>query len=193
MAFTICYAGFRSGFFTIDHIHTVKQLIEKCHEYNRPLAVTFIDYEKVFDSIEHWAVFHALYHYDLDSLVENFNDLQRTLQQLYDACMWVGLKMNMSKTKVMANIYNVTNPSATVGSEMLEIVDLKTRLYNQCVLPTMTWTLTQEAVYRMRVAQRTMERVMLGIKLIDRVTNDQIRSRTKVKDVGNRITKLNWS
>lgn len=63
-----------------------------------------------------------------------------------------------------------------------------------CVLPTMTygaepWTLA----HRVRVAQRPMERAILGIKLIDRVLNVQIRSQTKVRDVGNRIMKLKWS
>ncbi|XP_026319268.1 uncharacterized protein LOC113229803 [Hyposmocoma kahamanoa] len=172
-------AGFRSGFSTTDHIQTVKQLMEKYHEYNGPIVMTFVDYEQAFDSVEHFAVFHALYRtvrmHELtnpvpikrgvwqgdiispklftsvlqdvvktlhwtkygvningvflsylrfaDDLVFFANDLRRMLQQLYDDSMWVGLKMNMYKTKVMANISNVTNPSVTVGSEMLEIVD----------------------------------------------------------------------
>lgn len=53
-------AGFRSGFSTLDHIHNVKKIIEKCNEYNQPLVLAFVDYEKAFDSIEHWAVFHSL-------------------------------------------------------------------------------------------------------------------------------------
>ncbi|XP_047996401.1 uncharacterized protein LOC125234237 [Leguminivora glycinivorella] len=51
---------------------------------------------------------------------------------------------------------------------------LKTRLFNQCVPPSMTygaetWTLSKKAVHMIRVAQRAMERAMLGIKMQDRM------------------------
>ena len=41
--------GFRSGYFTIDHIHTLNQLKEKCAEYQKPLCLAFVDYEKAFE------------------------------------------------------------------------------------------------------------------------------------------------
>lgn len=44
-------AGFRKEFSTIDHIHTVKQVIEKYKEYNKIKA--FIDYAKAFGSLDH--------------------------------------------------------------------------------------------------------------------------------------------
>ncbi|RVE40675.1 hypothetical protein evm_014675 [Chilo suppressalis] len=53
-------AGFRKGFRTIDHIHTLRQIIQKTEEYNRPLCLAFVDYEKAFDSIETWAVLQSL-------------------------------------------------------------------------------------------------------------------------------------
>ena len=53
-------AGFRKGYSTTDHIYTLNQVIEKSNEYNLPLCVGFIDYEKAFDSIEHFAIFEAL-------------------------------------------------------------------------------------------------------------------------------------
>ncbi|GFN75298.1 endonuclease-reverse transcriptase [Plakobranchus ocellatus] len=36
------------------------QVIEKSNEYNLPLCVGFINYEKAFDSVEHFAIFDAL-------------------------------------------------------------------------------------------------------------------------------------
>ena len=53
-------AGFRRKFSTIDHIYTLNQIIEKTNEYNLPLCVGFIDYEKAFDSVERFAIFEAL-------------------------------------------------------------------------------------------------------------------------------------
>ena len=42
-------AGFRSKYSKTDHIHAINQLKEKCCEYNIPLCVAFVDYEKAFD------------------------------------------------------------------------------------------------------------------------------------------------
>ncbi|KAK6737188.1 hypothetical protein RB195_019714 [Necator americanus] len=52
--------GFRKGFSTIDHIHTVSKLIEVSREYKMPLCLTFIDLKKAFDSVETEAVVEAL-------------------------------------------------------------------------------------------------------------------------------------
>ncbi|PZC70710.1 hypothetical protein B5X24_HaOG215026 [Helicoverpa armigera] len=53
-------AGFRKGFSTIDHIHTIKQVLEKYNEYNKTLYIAFIDYAKAFDSIKHEFIWEAL-------------------------------------------------------------------------------------------------------------------------------------
>ena len=44
-------AGFRSGKSCIDHINTLRLIIEQAVEYNSPLFLLFVDYEKAFDSI----------------------------------------------------------------------------------------------------------------------------------------------
>ncbi|CAH0731533.1 unnamed protein product, partial [Brenthis ino] len=74
---------------------------------------------------------------------------------------------------------------------------LKTRAFNQCVLPVMTygaetWTLTVGLVHKFKVAQRAMERAMLGVSLADRIRNEVIRQRTKVTDIARRISSLKW-
>ena len=45
-------AGFRRSFSTIEHLLTVKVLVEKANEYHLPLYVALVDYEKAFNSIE---------------------------------------------------------------------------------------------------------------------------------------------
>lgn len=53
-------AGFRAGYSTLDHIHTVRQIFEKNKEFNVPFYCCFIDYNKAFDSIEHENIWHGL-------------------------------------------------------------------------------------------------------------------------------------
>ena len=53
-------AGFRIKYSKTDHIHAINQLKEKCREYNIPLCVAFVDYEKAFDSVQTQAIFTSL-------------------------------------------------------------------------------------------------------------------------------------
>ena len=53
-------AGFRAGYSMIDHLQAVREIIEKCQEFNINLYIAFIDYKKLFDSIEHFKVLEAL-------------------------------------------------------------------------------------------------------------------------------------
>lgn len=43
--------GFINGYGTCDHLHTLKILTEKAKEYNLPLCLAFVDYEKALDSV----------------------------------------------------------------------------------------------------------------------------------------------
>ena len=64
-------AGFRRGFSTIDHLHAVNQLIEKCAEYKIPLVVGLVDYNKAFDSVEITDVIEALQEQGVDPVYVN--------------------------------------------------------------------------------------------------------------------------
>ncbi|CAH2267236.1 jg14707 [Pararge aegeria aegeria] len=75
---------------------------------------------------------------------------------------------------------------------------LKRKVFNQCVLPTMTygaetWTLTKKVVHRLKVAQRAMERAMLGLSLLDKIPNVEIRNRTGITDIVQRAAALKWN
>ena len=53
-------AGFRSRYSMTDHIQAINQLKEKCREYNIPICITFVDYEKSFKSVQTQAVLTSL-------------------------------------------------------------------------------------------------------------------------------------
>lgn len=53
-------AGFRSKFSTIDHIHVLRQVLQKYNEYNKTYFLAFVDYNKAFDSLEHGYIWEAL-------------------------------------------------------------------------------------------------------------------------------------
>ncbi|KAJ0171013.1 hypothetical protein K1T71_013212 [Dendrolimus kikuchii] len=74
---------------------------------------------------------------------------------------------------------------------------LKTKVFEQCILPVQTygaetWTLTVGLVHKFHIAQRAMERAMLGISLMDKIRNEDIGKRTKVTDIVRKIRKLKW-
>ena len=75
---------------------------------------------------------------------------------------------------------------------------LKRKVFDSCVLPVLTYgaetlTLTKASENKLRVAQRAMERSMIGITLRDRQTNQWIRQQTRVVDVMERIASLKWN
>jgi hypothetical protein len=58
-------AGFRVHFSTVDYIRTFQQIIQKTNEYNLPISLAFVDYEKAFHSIVVWAVLLSLQRYQV--------------------------------------------------------------------------------------------------------------------------------
>ena len=69
-------AGFSSKYSTTDHIHAINQLKEKCREYNIPLCVAFVDYEKAFDSVQTQAILTSLQEQGIEDVyIEILNDI----------------------------------------------------------------------------------------------------------------------
>ncbi|XP_069993555.1 uncharacterized protein [Penaeus vannamei] len=115
-------AGFRCGFSTTDHIHTLTQIREKVNEYRKPLCMAFIDYEKAFNSVQIAAVLGSTTGSRADNIVlfsESANEMQQLINDLNRENLKVGLKMNKKKTKIMLNS-RVQIEQIHVQSEALE-------------------------------------------------------------------------
>jgi len=53
-------SGFRPNRSTIDNIFMIRQIIEKCYEYNIDIRNIFIDYTHAFDSIKRNKILDSL-------------------------------------------------------------------------------------------------------------------------------------
>ena len=53
-----------------------------------------------------------------------------------------------------------------------------------------TWSLTKYQRVKLAVTQKSMERSMLNITLKDKIRNEVIRSKTKVKDVTDKVYRM---
>lgn len=55
-----------------------------------------------------------------------------------------------------------------------------------------TWTLTIGLIYKLRIAQHTVERAMLEVSLEDKIRNEEIRHRTEVTGIALEVSRLKW-
>ena len=78
----------------MDHIHTINQLKEKYQEFNIPLCVAFVDYEKAFDSVETYAVLKALQDQGIN------NAYIKILKDIYSDC-YSTVRMHKASNKIM--------------------------------------------------------------------------------------------
>ena len=51
--------GFRPNRLTIDNIFIVRQIYEKCHEYNIDLHNIFIDFSQAFDTVNRDVIYEG--------------------------------------------------------------------------------------------------------------------------------------
>ena len=93
-------AGFRSKYSTTDHMHAINQLKEKCREYNIPLCVAFVDYEKAFDSVQTQAILTSLQEQGIEDVyIEILKDIYGQLSDSTSAQReWENQDQERSKT-----------------------------------------------------------------------------------------------
>ena len=58
----------------MDNIQVLQQIIERCNEYELPLCLAFLDYEKAFDFINLSSLFDAIEEQGIEPL--NINRLR---------------------------------------------------------------------------------------------------------------------
>jgi len=74
------------------------------------------------------------------------------------------------------------------------LICLKRKIMDTVILPATTygaesWTLTRLLREKLAVAQRTMERSMLGVTRMDKIKNENIREKTKIKNIIEKVEK----
>ena len=74
---------------------------------------------------------------------------------------------------------------------------IKSKVFNICITPAITygsqtWALTRKQYQRVQINQRRMERSMLGITLKDKIRNEDLRRKTKVKSIASVCCRLKW-
>ena len=74
----------------------------------------------------------------------------------------------------------------------------KRKLFNMVILPCFvygseTWALCKKDRQRLAVAQRKMERRMVGVTLMERRTNEWLKNVTKFKDVNVTAAQRKWN
>ena len=62
-------AGFRKGYSTIDHIFTLRCLLDLFKNSNKKLHCAFVDYKKAFDSINRTSLWLKLLSYNINGKV----------------------------------------------------------------------------------------------------------------------------
>jgi hypothetical protein len=134
---------------------------------------------------------------------QNFRIAQTPLETV-DEYVYLGHKIKLGRENQTADLFRRTGLAWAAFSNMKHIlknkkvpVCMKRKVFDACILPVFTdraetTTLTKASINKLSVTQRAMERAMLGISLRDRVLNEDIRARTKVKDVAEVVLGLKW-
>ncbi|XP_026507373.1 uncharacterized protein LOC113406470 [Terrapene carolina triunguis] len=105
-------AGFRRNYSTIDHLFTLNQLLERSRECKFPLCIAFVNYEKVFDSVETNTILEALSEQGISvkyiTLLKEANSVCSTDISLFDTPLQIpiekGVKQGYSFTKIIHSL-----------------------------------------------------------------------------------------
>ena len=110
-------AGFRGRYSTTDNIYVINQLKEKCGEFNIPLSIAFIDYEKAFDSIQTQAILSSLQDQGIeDAYIQLMKDIYT------DSSVTVHLHKESEKTNIKRGVRQGDTISPKLFTSTLESI-----------------------------------------------------------------------
>ncbi|XP_046864739.1 uncharacterized protein LOC124459292 [Xenia sp. Carnegie-2017] len=104
--------GFRRNRGTSDMIFALRQLIEKSREQNQKLYMTFVDFTKAFDLVNHDCAFVANSEECFQRMMDNFEAATKSF----------GVIINTKKTEVMSLSYSPITSPITVNDTSLSNV-----------------------------------------------------------------------
>ena len=121
-----------------------------------------------------------------------------------DKVVYLGQEVTMDSNRFKGEIHRRVRSANWAFSKYSEFfrkrgcpMVLKKRLFDGVVLPAFlygaeTWYLCKRDKQILSVAQRKLERKMLGITVLDHIRNEHLRSITKLKDVVREAEKRKW-
>ena len=99
-------AGFRTNRSCTDQIATLRIILEQSLEWNSPLYVNFVDYEKAFDSVDRQTLWRLLRHYGVPQKI----------------------------TDIIRNMYERINCRVVHGQQVTDAFQVKTGVRQGCLL-----------------------------------------------------------
>ena len=77
-------AGFRPNRGCIDHIFTIRNILEQCIEWNSKLILNFVDFQKAFDSVNRESIWQILAAYGIPAKIIT---LIKAFYNNYECCV----------------------------------------------------------------------------------------------------------
>ena len=118
-------AGFRKNRSFTDQIVTLRIILEQSLEWNSPLYINFVDYEKAFDSEDHQTLWKLLRHYGI---------LEKT-------------------TNIIRNSYEGMTCRVVHGWQLTDAFEVRTGVRQGCLLSPVMFRLTMDWVMKTSTAQ----------------------------------------
>lgn len=110
-------AGFRRNYSVLDHIHAVRQIIEKYTEYQLIYYLAFVDYTKAFDSLIHANIWEALREQGIE---QKYIRLIRNVYKNSSAC--IQLEKKGDSFKIQKGVRQGDPLSPKLFSSVLEMI-----------------------------------------------------------------------
>ncbi|GJQ77527.1 hypothetical protein Trydic_g20916 [Trypoxylus dichotomus] len=129
---------------------------------------------------------------------------KNTLEKVAGKCIYRGYTLKVGEENQTAEInirlrmtWAAAGKLGFILKDSKVPINLKREVFNVCILPVLrygmeTMPLTLKSATNLKRTQRSIKRVMVGISLRDKITNHEIRQRTGVEDITERVARNKW-